>query len=359
MPTHWRVPALALDLQKRCFMGTAPGWGPDPQARSPAELPAPYLTQARFSLPMAEGHQPPPAAGLCRHTEMPTGTFLFVGDQIFMAETRDTAKGTYRARVKGPEPCRCEERPSRLAHLPGGTWHSTVPDTAAPRPVRAMCRRLGSQLAQETKQWGAAGTPAARMGGACVAEPGSHPMAAAVGGSRAPLLQALGLLSCQRDLRSCPLGILVQTGHSGSWTQTPAAGTLWQRRARVLRFPEERLRSLLQPQTSPESSWEWVLLVPAPVVQIPAGSWHGATSPTRGSRQSPWGGRSLRLPGATAWTPRPIPSMAIPSPEPEPEPAKPLGKGGRAPSAAPAPSRLPPANSRSLSIGSCFRRADD
>lgn len=178
-----------------------------------------------------------------------------------------------------------------------------------------------------------------------------------LGGSRPPLLQALGVPSCQRDLRSCPLGIVVQTGRSGSWTQTPAASTLWQRRARVLRFPEERLRSLLQPQTSPESSWEWVLLVPAPVVQIPAGSWHGAASPKRGSRQSPWGGRSLRLPGVTAWTPHPIPSMAIPSPEPEP--AKPLGKGGPAPSAAPAPSRLPPANSWSLSIGSCFRRADD
>lgn len=121
VPTRWRVPAPALDLQKRCFMGTAPAWGPDPQARSPAELPSPCLTQAAFPpRPAAGGHRSPPAAGLCRHTEMPAGTFLFVGDQIFMAQTRDTAKGTYRARVKGPEPCRGEGRPSPLAHLPGG-----------------------------------------------------------------------------------------------------------------------------------------------------------------------------------------------------------------------------------------------
>lgn len=51
VPTRWRVPAPALDLQKRCFMGTAPAWGPDPQARSPAELPSPCLTQAAFPPP--------------------------------------------------------------------------------------------------------------------------------------------------------------------------------------------------------------------------------------------------------------------------------------------------------------------
>lgn len=87
------------------WVSGAPGSKP---SRAAGSLPSP----GDAFPPMVEGHWPPPAAGLCQHTEMPGGTFLFVRDQIFMAQTRDTAKGTFGAGVKGPELCHGGERPS-------------------------------------------------------------------------------------------------------------------------------------------------------------------------------------------------------------------------------------------------------
>jgi len=130
-----------------------------------------------------------------------------------MAQTRDTAKGTYGVGATGP----------------GGATRQS--------PRRATCRRVGSQPAEGFGQ-----DPRCRAGGCLHGRARPQPRGCRCwGGPGAPPLRALGLPSCRGGLRSFPLGILVQTGSWGgsAWTQGPAAGTLWQRRAGVSRVPEE------------------------------------------------------------------------------------------------------------------------
>lgn len=111
-----------------------------------------------------------------------------------------------------------------------------------------------------------------------------------------------------------------------------------------------------KPHRSPAGSGCCLSLIPW--VQIPGGSRHGATSPKRGSRQSLWGGQSVPWPSQChRWNPASrsqhgrTPTRA--------RAGQTVGKGGPAPSAAPAPSRLSPANSWSSSTSSCFCRVDD
>lgn len=97
--------------------------------------------------------------------------------------------------------------------------------------------------------------------------PAPAPQLLLLGGPRATPLQALGLPSCQMDLGSCPLGILVQTGRSGElgWihlgTDISCRHPLAEGELEVY-ASEERLRSLPRPQTPPESSWERVAAYP-------------------------------------------------------------------------------------------------
>lgn len=175
-----------------------------------------------------------------------------------MGQTCDTAKGTYGAGGKGPEPR------SGAQHHPA---HGGAQPGASPVPAAGAKRR------------GAAGTPTAGTGGAHAAQPGPYPTAAAVGGSRSTPARCR-LPSRRRDLGSCPSGILVAVGagadlpghaeESGSFTLPPGAPPS----PKPLRGPAGRGR----------------LLGPAPAVRIRAGSRRGAAWPGRRAQSAGLGG---------------------------------------------------------------------
>lgn len=207
-----------------------------------------------------------------------------------MGQTCDTAKGTYGAGGKGPE--RGRER-GTAPSCAGGAQRGASGVPAAGGGRDPHCRDGGRPRG---RAW-----PLPH--GCCCWGAPEHPRP----------LQAPELPEGFREL---PLG---HPGRSGSWGGF--AGT----RGGEREFYASP-RSLLQPQTPPGSSREGA--APCPCSRGPGPgrvpAWSclaGEASPKRGSRQSPWRGQSLGLPGVTARTPRPIPGTAGPRPSPPGEAA--------------------------------------